>query len=98
MTFMYRRIERELQPQQVLVPSILLLDMKSCKGRTKIPIKTFCMGRLWIIRGGGHMSNAMAEAHSTKDVGCELRTVVTDKRLPEMLGNGLYSSVSTVDL
>lgn len=37
------------------------------------------MGRLWIIRGGGHMPNSIAEAHSTKDLGCELRTVVTDK-------------------
>lgn len=46
------------------------------------------------------MPKYMAEAHSTKDLGCELRTVVTDKSFgkPEMLENGLYCSVSKVAL
>lgn len=46
------------------------------------------------------MPNFMAEAHFTKDVGCELRSVVASKGFgkPEMLKigglSGLYSSVS----
>jgi hypothetical protein len=49
------RIEGELQPIQILVPTGMIKMMIGNKGRTKVPVKALGMRRLGVIRRSNNM-------------------------------------------
>ena len=76
MAFMKGRIERHLQPLEILVPRILLLRVIGDKSGSQIAVESLCVGRLRVVGESGYMPDAVPETHVSELPRDELRAIV----------------------